>query len=468
MGGGLAGLTCAYRLAKNGIACEVFEASPRIGGRVLTSFNFDSSNSFCELGAEYIDNNHAEILSLAKELGLETQNTDLFNANLETSIYHVKGQYYLNKDLETACTPLAQKVIYDLTRLYGDREFEMITYKNADSFKAHKFDRMTLVDYLDSIVGLEDWVKILVKMGYESEYGIPAEMQSALNLLMLAEADEEGSFQLFGSSDESIRIKGGNGLLTKKLHEVLLEAGVPVHLGHKWVGVKEKGNVLELQFENSKGSSISRKVEQMVNAIPFSTLKSVEGIFDLDLKRVKKSAIAKSHFGTHSKFIQGTATKFWMQAHGSLPSSNGTFYSDVANQMFWDTSQGQSGSTGVLTDFMTCSRGEAYNSSMDANLQKELLQIFQGQASDLTDKKIGMNWSKNPYSKGSYSALLPGEYAQFNGCQGEPELKGRMLFAGEHCSLNHSGYMNGAVETGEAAASEIIRQDSKTELVHQK
>ncbi len=456
IGGGLAGLTCAYRLAQYGIACEVFEASPRIGGRVLTYFNFSANNTFCELGAEYIDNNHAEILALARELGLETQNTDLFNFDLETSIYHVKGQYYLNKDLETACAPLAERVVEDLDSMYGESEFEMITYKNASSFKAEKFDRMTLVEYLDSIEDLEDWVKVLVKMGYESEYGIPAEMQSALNLLMLAEADADGSFKLFGSSDESVRIKGGNGLLTEKLHEKLLEMGVSVHLGHKWVRVSEKGNTLELDFE-TQGSTVSRKVEQMVCSIPFSTLRRVEGVFDLDLKRVKKQAISKSHFGTHSKFIQGTTSKFWLQAHGSLPASNGTFYSDVANQMFWDTSQGQDGNAGVMTDFMTCDRGANYNSSMDSQLQKELLQIFQGQESHLNSSKVGMNWSKNQFSLGSYSALYPGEYSKLNGCQGETELKGKMLFAGEHCSINHSGYMNGAVETGQTAADQIIR-----------
>jgi monoamine oxidase len=38
----------------------------------------------------------------------------------------------------------------------------------------------------------------------------------------------------------------------------------------------------------------------------------------------------------------------------------------------------------------------------------------------------------------------------------EGERVGNLFFAGEHCSLDYQGYMEGGCETGEAAALEIL------------
>ena len=38
----------------------------------------------------------------------------------------------------------------------------------------------------------------------------------------------------------------------------------------------------------------------------------------------------------------------------------------------------------------------------------------------------------------------------------QPELDGRLIFAGEHTSGDFSGFMNGAVQSGNRAAKEIL------------
>jgi monoamine oxidase len=47
-----------------------------------------------------------------------------------------------------------------------------------------------------------------------------------------------------------------------------------------------------------------------------------------------------------------------------------------------------------------------------------------------------------------------GQYTTFCGIEGERE--GNCFFAGEHTSLDFQGYLNGAVETGERAAEEVL------------
>lgn len=46
------------------------------------------------------------------------------------------------------------------------------------------------------------------------------------------------------------------------------------------------------------------------------------------------------------------------------------------------------------------------------------------------------------------------QYAR--GLEGGPELDGRLIFAGEHTSGEFARFMNGAVESGNRAAKEIL------------
>ncbi len=69
IGAGLAGLTAAYRMQKNGVNVEVYEARKRVGGRVLTALVKNSSGkySIAELGGQNITDGGAaaNIINLA-------------------------------------------------------------------------------------------------------------------------------------------------------------------------------------------------------------------------------------------------------------------------------------------------------------------------------------------------------------------------------------------------------------------
>ena len=63
-------------------------------------------------------------------------------------------------------------------------------------------------------------------------------------------------------------------------------------------------------------------------------------------------------------------------------------------------------------------------------------------------------WLGNEWTKGSYSYWKVGQYTKFSGIEGVQE--GAVHFCGEHTSVDFQGYLNGGVETGARAASEII------------
>ena len=59
-----------------------------------------------------------------------------------------------------------------------------------------------------------------------------------------------------------------------------------------------------------------------------------------------------------------------------------------------------------------------------------------------------------PTLLGSYAYWKPGQYTRFAGA--ERERSANCHFAGEHCSIDFQGYMEGGAQEGGRAANEIL------------
>ena len=57
------------------------------------------------------------------------------------------------------------------------------------------------------------------------------------------------------------------------------------------------------------------------------------------------------------------------------------------------------------------------------------------------------------FMKASYAFYRVGQYTRFAGIEGAPE--GNVHFCGEHTSVQFQGYMEGALRSGELAATQI-------------
>src|SRR6266481_6658316 len=71
IGAGLAGLSAAYKLRLKGWHVTILEARDRIGGRVFTYHFRENPDLYCELGGEWVGDDHDQVISLCNELGLE-------------------------------------------------------------------------------------------------------------------------------------------------------------------------------------------------------------------------------------------------------------------------------------------------------------------------------------------------------------------------------------------------------------
>lgn len=458
LGGGISGLTAAYYLQKHGVPFQIYEGSRRLGGRIYTKEEFNDAGMFCELGAEFIDNQHEDILGLARELGLTVENLDVSQPEVLEPIFFMKGSRYRFKDLVFGIKDFLNELKEDQKLIFGDNAISVPTYQHA--FNSKFYDQKDLASYLDQKKSLPAWIKSYIRIAYEGEYGLEAYQQSALNLIMNMGSDiQDGAFEVYRANNHSKRIRGGNSELVRVLQEKLVldeRAGVNFFPEHELVALKDNGMQTTLTF---KTLSQTKDVvaSRVICTLPFGCLRRVDGIATLDFSPQKKLALQNLNYGTHSKFMFGFKERFWTKSIGPKErGSDGRMTFDTGVQEFWDTSHAQKGEGGILTNLASGARGQSLNLSDGDAILKELRILFPQALTSHDHHRAMMNWARHPYALGSRSCFRPGDYGQFVGAIGQPELKGRFLFAGEHCSLTHPGFMNGAVETGKSAALALV------------
>jgi monoamine oxidase len=442
-GAGSAGLTAAYRLRTAGVPVRLFEASERTGGRILSLRDFFPDGQFCELGGELIDSNHESIRALATELGLELDDLESDDPALARELFHFGGKRRKDTEVVTAFRPVAARIESALQGLSGDD----VTYRQTNGGEA--LDSLSIEQWLSS-AEVSGWFRDLLDVGYTTEYGLPIGEQSALNLLMMIDP-KAPPFRIYGDSDERYRIRGGNDLLMSVLgnqvadsleHGSLLEA---VRLG-------SDGRLVCSLASKTQGS-LELSARHVVLAIPFTTLRDVR--LDLELSPAKTRAIAELGYGTNAKLMAGFSKRIWRTGAAK---SNGSVLTDKPFQLTWETSRLQKGTSGILTNFTGgaagLKMGETRPERQAAELAKALDGIFPGASSARGGKQAGFHWPSYRWTRGSYACYKPGQWTAFRGA--EAERAGGLHFAGEHCSLDFQGFMEGGVSTGEAAAAEIL------------
>lgn len=441
IGAGLAGLHAAWRLEQAGLDVQVFESSNRVGGRTYTGRELFANGQTCELGGELIDTNHRYMFALAHELELKLD--DRFAgtyADVTRDTWIVAGRIVSEEEITRQFSEVA-----------GDFAAAMkAADEDDDAFE--QLDNTSLGDWLDEVSPVVDYPELnaILKAAYRGEFGLEPNEQSALNLIYLIGSDEPDPFRIFGESDERYHIRGGNDLVASGIAERLVN---PVLTRHKLVRATSKADAYELTFEVDSEEKVVG-CERVVFALPFSTLRDVD-LDDLGLSDEKLTIIRELGYGTNVKIMGEFATRVWLESE-----SSGGVTSDSDLQQTWDSSVGQDGETGILTNFLGGDRGLASGDGPESEwfdgIIHELDSIYPG-AYDAyrPGSSVRMHWPTHAHTKGSYTCYKPGQWA-FWGLEGLPE--GGLHFCGEHTSPEFQGWMEGAAETGGRVAIEILNE----------
>jgi monoamine oxidase len=441
VGAGLAGLTAAWRLHQAGVPVRILEGQDRIGGRMFSLRDFFPDGQVCELGGELIDTNHVNIRNLAAELEIPLDDFVLDDPCLSRELFFFDGRRIGEEEIVQAFLPVSDRIVQDFQKIPDD-----FSYRNPG--EAGELDRTTLAAWIERS-GATGWFRKLLTVGYTTELGLEPDQQSALNLLLLIDANPS-PFRIYGGSDERFHVRGGNDRIPLTLAERLKDR-ISIETGTRLEAVRSAGGSFVCSVRRG-GSSREIKADHLVLAIPFTLLREVK--LDLDLPPVKRRAIQELGYGTNAKLMVGFSRRVW-RAQGS----NGSTLSDLSYQSSWETSRAQPGAHGILTNFTGGRHGEELGKGTAAEQAERLVADLDKPFPGLSAARPGMkevrfHWPSFPWTKGSYSAYLPGQWTAFGGAEGE--RVGNLHFAGEHCSQNAAGFMEGACETGESVAEEIL------------
>ena len=446
VGGGMAGLHCAYRLKRLGVKAQVYEASARVGGRMFTERTRFPQGQHCELGGELIDTGHVTMHDLAQELEIELLDYNDDDPDLSRLVSFFDGRRLTEEEILEGFAPIAESIDGALGTLEDPEEY--ITYQTPNG--AQQLDQLSLRAWLDTVgIPPADPARRLIELAYVGEFGLETDVCNCLNLLTFISTDTT-RLELFGESDERFHTKEGNDLFTQRLAEKLEPD--QIKLQHRLVALRAlTDGRYQLTFSGSAGTT-EVKADHVVLALPFTVLRQVE--LNVEMPEAKRKAIAELGYGTNAKLMVGFSSRPWRdQPH----LSDGSTYADVGYDQTWETSRLQPGTAGIITNFVGGLNGLAMGEGTPEQRASAFLEgfnrVFPGSRQASNGIAVRMQWPSYPLTLGSYASYKVGQYTTIAGA--EIERVDNLHFCGEHTSLDAQGFMEGAALTGAMAADEV-------------
>jgi monoamine oxidase len=421
-------------------------------------WNDSQTSEWC---GELIDSGHKTILALAQRYKLAT--VDLLGAepNSSEDTYKFFGAYYPKGQADIDFQPVHQA-------LQGDVQAASYpTLYNLNTPGGDALDQMSVYDWIDSRVpgGHGSSFGQLLDVAYNIEYGAETTDQAALNLVyLLGYKARPGNFAIFGASDERYHIVGGNERLPQTIAADLTSRGTSVRTGWRMTSIaRQNDGTYALSFAGVKTPVVA---DEVVLALPFAVLRTLD-YSKAGFDSLKGTAIQDLGRGRNDKLQLQFRSRPW-DGTGAWPGiGNGNSYADTGYQNTWDVTRGQSGTSGIIVDYTGGNVAGSFTPSTpysDASspvvrayartFLGQLEPVYPGITSAWNGKATLSVPTLDANLNCSYSYWRVRQYTAFSGY--EKQRQGNVHFAGEHCSQDFQGYMEGGASEGVRAGGEIL------------
>ena len=466
IGGGIAGLNAALTLQDAGITSTVYEASGRVGGRMHSDTTSWLNGQTSEDCGELIDTKHKTIQALAQRFNIHKVDLVAAEPNMSTETDYFFGDYYTQANADF--NPVWTAVKKDLNSA------PFPTLYNMSTPAGQALDKVSLHNWIETRVpgGHASRMGRLLDVAYNIEYGNVTTEQSSLNLVyLLGFQPIPGNFRIFGASDERYHLEGGNDRLPRAIYGELTAGTVELNTALTGIvhNLSTKKYTLTL---NQAGVTRTEDFDRVIMAIPFSVLrtllKSDAAYRAAGFDTIKQTAIQQLGYGKNCKLQLQFDTRYW-NTSGPWGIGNGLTYSDTGYQNTWEVTRAQDGTTGILVDYtgggvpLASFSGDTNDPKVVARFARTFLSqiepVFPGISRQWNGRATLDVPLNDPFLLGSYSYWKVGQYTLFSGYEGlrQPDIHtGKCHFAGEHCSTNFQGFMEGGAEEGARAAGEIL------------
>jgi len=436
VGAGMAGLTCARLLQVEGADVVVVEGGIRAGGRARTVRAPLLGGQYVESGAEWIDTHHHRMRALLDRFGLQLQG---------------EGQEWTT----------IRRMLFRDGRLLGQPEIraldpaldgQLARYEAAFEAIADGIDDPARPD-LHPEAAVHD-VRSMLDVALESDLGDIARLFAQRNSQGEFAAEQHQVSSLFVAQQRAqMRVHGIDGVvrahrleggldslvsrLLDELHPGTVSFGETLHQIH-WSGDDRPARV-EVRTDHAV-----HRGDHVVLACSMVPLRSV--IFSPGLPVPLARAVHELGYGTITKTALQFSRRSWPQGYAttSLPS-----------QRIYEPTLDQPGDEGVLMAYAGGDGGRRA-AVMDEVHRIDAVADDVRAMYGIDERPIGSfsrAWSNQPRYGGSYAAYGPGQVTDHWQVLRQP--CGPIRLAGEAVAT-WTGYLEGAVESGERAAREII------------
>ncbi|MDB6442211.1 flavin monoamine oxidase family protein [Pseudomonas sp. 21TX0197] len=420
IGGGLAGLTAAYELQNKGWGVTLLEARPSLGGRsgMATS--------------EWIGNDKTQpvLNNYVSTFKLGTTPAPEF---VRTPSYLIDGTYFTAADLATKQPATAEALkryestLDDLARSIEDPQNPTATST------LHSLDQITVSNWLDRLQ-LPATARQLVNQQIRTRYDEP----SRLSLLYFAQQTRVYR----GVSDRDLRasrLLGGSPVLAQAFVKQLktIKTNSPVSA----ISQDKDGVTVKV-------GSVGYQADYVVLAVPLRALNKIQLTPALDAQHL--AAIKGTNYGWRDQIMLKFKTPVW----DSKARMSGEIYSNTGLGMMWIEPALKGGANVVIN--LSGDNARVMQAFGDKQMVDQVLirlHAFYPQARGAFTGYEIRRYSTDPSTGGSYLAYGPGQISKFWRLWEKPLQ--RVAFAGEHTDALYPGTLEGALRSGQRAASQV-------------
>ncbi len=415
IGAGFAGLAAAYQLHQRKMDFVILEARNRIGGRVFSHTIDADEKLVIELGGEWVGKSHKRMRKLCDEFKLT-----LFDNHLDTRL--IRNGTFFDKDK----WGFSERWKTKFEQLKAD-------YKKLTADGARKLDKM-------------DWWRYLVNNGCD---GADLELRELMDSTDFGESLRHVSAYAalgeYAGSDATnemdLKIAGGNNQLAFAIQNAI--GADAILLQHKVEKIEQGDARVKVTCDQGR----EFEGDQIICTIPTFSVKQINWIPALPAEM--RAAMNELQYARINKNVLLYSHRFWKDESFDM-------VTDMPGHYFYHATKNQPSKKGVLISYAIGDKAPVMQAQTDewkAEMINMSLKPAFGSTRKMLKKQQNYYWGDDAYSKGAYAMYGTGQWFDIF-----PVLQKSFMqthFAGEHLSDAWQGFMEGAIQTGEAAAKKI-------------
>jgi monoamine oxidase len=442
VGGGISGLTAAYRLVRGtALSVLVLEANDRVGGRTENLPLPGSPGKITEGGGQWTGPGQDRVQALARELGITTFKTFTDGE----SVYLYKGR---RRTFTGVIPPIGPAALADLAQaqIRLERMASTVPLEAPwSAARAAKWDAMTLGEWIDQNMATAQ-AKLLLTVAFSITNSQDPHDFSFLFALFALHSWGGLSSMIDGAQE--YRFTGGS-------QEISLQ------LAHR-LGARVRLNTPVDHIDQTAGDV----VVVHSGAACYTARQVIVAMTPQDANRIRYApTLTTQRIMVQKCWSAGTGWKtfavydkpFWREQGLS-----GQGLSDNPAAAYTSDNSPPDGSPGVLLSFFGTAGGPGPGATppiLRNNKAARRTAVLQALAELFGEQALHpvayleKDWIREPYIAGCESPRPPGLLTQYTSAVSDPV--GRIHWAGTETSPMWEGYMDGAVRAGERAAEEV-------------